>query len=88
MSNAYFPYESKIDYQINSINNTSKSQINNSYQNSQINLNNNDIYNQFHYLQQKNNFNNNTQTQKSEIEIEIKYLKKLYIIINFVIFIV
>ena len=80
MSNEYFPYESKINYQINSINNSTKPQINNSYQNPQINLGTNDIYNQFHYQNQQNFINNNIQTQKNEIEIEILYVKKYYII--------
>ena len=74
MSNEYFPYESKINYQINSFNNSTKPQINNSYQNPQINLGTNDIYNQFHYQNQQN-FLNNIQTQKNEIEIEILYVK-------------
>ena len=80
MSNEYFPYESKINYQINSINNSTKPQISNSYQNPQINLGTNDIYNQFHYQNQQNFLNNNIQTQKNEIEIEILYVKKYYII--------
>ena len=76
MLNEYLPYESKINYQINSVNNSTKFQINNSYPNSQINFNNNDIYYQFHYSQQQNNFTENKHTQTSKIEIEILYVKK------------